>query len=224
MPVAATGAEFPNDYENLPPDHFPLPVLSSRLCGRDGYEWTFNAADLDDSLGNGTMAPAGATVPVFAVTDGTTIPHIGGAPARVLSVPQFTDPLDGYNLTFSASGANGGGLTSTNTRSCGISTVLVARTGRRCFRQCADNPAGNDADFYIAPDGAIGLGATYAAAGTIQQNTWYRIGFTANLALNRVTYYVNGAAGRAGRRHLSGRRPVFTVLQRRRWPRRPPLQ
>jgi hypothetical protein len=167
---------------------FSLPAFAAVT----GYEWTFNAANLDDSLGNGTMAPAGATVPVFAVTDGTTIPHIGGAPARVLSVPQFTDPLDGYNLTFSASGANGGGAYVNEYTFVWDLYSPGSADWQALFQTAPDNPAGNDADFYIAPDGRLGLGSTYAAPGTIQQNTWYRIGFTANLALNRVTYYVNG--------------------------------
>ena len=167
---------------------FSLPAFAAVT----GYEWTFNASDLSDSFGNGTMEPAGATVPVFAVTDGTTIPHIGDAPARVLSVPQFTDLADGYNLTFSATGANGGGVYVIEYTFLWDLYSPGAANWQALFQTNPDNPPGNDADFYIAPDGAIGIGATYSAVGVVQQNTWYRIGFTANLAQNRVTYYVDG--------------------------------
>ena len=187
---------------------FTLPGFAATT----GYEWTFNAANLDDAFGNGTMAPTGATAPVFAVTDGTTIPHIGGAPARVLSVPQFTDPLDGYNLTFAMTGANGGGA---YVNEYTFVWDLYSPGGpdwQALFQTNPDNPAGNDADFYIAPDGAVGIGATYSPVGTVQQNTWYRLGFTANLALNRVTYYVNGlqVAQGVGNYPLDGRFSLYS--------------
>ena len=71
------------------------------------YEWTFNNGNLNDAFLQGTMQAVGATVPNIIDTNGTTIPHIAGVQARVLSVPAFTDPADGFNLSLDSSGPNG---------------------------------------------------------------------------------------------------------------------
>jgi hypothetical protein len=85
-------------------------ILALAVASRAAnYEWTFNNGNLNDAFVQGTMQAVGGTVPSFATTNGTTIPHIGGVPAQILNVPQFTLPEDGFNLTFNASGPNGGG-------------------------------------------------------------------------------------------------------------------
>ena len=49
----------------------------------------------------------------------------------------------------------------------------------------------NDADFYMAPNGAVGI-QVYSSPGLITSNTWYRIAFVADLTLSRLTFFVNG--------------------------------
>src|SRR5689334_5067046 len=73
------------------------------------YEWTFNDGSLTDFFGNGAMTPSGATTPNIVFTDGLTIPHINGVPARVLNVPIFDAIADGFQLALNATGPNGGG-------------------------------------------------------------------------------------------------------------------
>ena len=178
------------------------------------YEWTFNSGNLDDAFVQGTMQAVGATVPNIIDTNGTTIPHIGGVPARVLSVPAFTAPEDGFNLTLAASGPNGGG------QYINQYTIIFdiyspgAPNWHALFQTDPENTtaSNNDADWYVAPDGALGIGALgYSAAGLIQQETWYRIAFAADLSLGRVTYYIDGiAVQQSGLGVLDGRFSLYS--------------
>jgi hypothetical protein len=57
----------------------------------------------------------------------------------------------------------------------------------------SDPGNGNDADFYVSNNGALGIGALgYSANGLIQAGTWYRVAFAANLSAGKVTFYLNG--------------------------------
>jgi hypothetical protein len=52
----------------------------------------------------------------------------------------------------------------------------------------------NDADFYIAPDGSVGIGALgYSDLQVIKANQWHRIVFTHDRTNNRAAYYVDGS-------------------------------
>ena len=76
------------------------------------YEWRFTNADLSAALGNGVMTYADpSTTPgltSFGTTDGSTVPHINGSPAKYMHVPGFTLSTDGYLLQFNDSGPNVG--------------------------------------------------------------------------------------------------------------------
>jgi hypothetical protein len=168
-----------------------LPVASRAT----NYEWSFNNANLDDAFVHGSMQAVGATVPNFTTTDGTTIPHIGGVPAQILNVPQFTLPTDGFNLSFDASGPNGGGSFINQFTFLFDLFSPGLPDWQALFQTDPANTTAtnNDADWYIAPDSSLGIGALgYSAIGAIQQETWYRIAFAADLSLGRVTYYING--------------------------------
>lgn len=167
------------------------------------YEWTFNGGDLSAGLGSGTLTYADAATPGltgFLTTDGATVPNIGGQPAAVMHVPAFTDAANGYLLSLNASGPNGGGAYINQYTFIADLYSPGAAGWQAIFNTAPDN--GNDADFYVADDGSVGIGAlTYSPAGTIQQNTWYRIGFAADLAAGVVKFYVDGqvvAASTAG--------------------------
>jgi hypothetical protein len=168
------------------------------------YEWTFDARNLSAALGHGDMEYADGTtasLTTFGTTDGSTVPHIGGKPAGYIHVPAFSGLGNGYWLTFNDSGPNGGGAYIN--RYTAIMDLLVpgGLNWTALFNANPSNPAGNDADFYISPDGGIGIG-TYSAAGTIAVNTWYRVAFVADLAANQLTFYVNGTQVRQN--NLSG--------------------
>jgi hypothetical protein len=132
----------------------------------------------------------------FGTTDDTTIPHIGGRPAAYMHVPAFTGLANGYVLSLTDSGPNGGG-SYINQYTFLLDVLIPTPINWTPFFN-TDPQNGNDADFYVAPDGSIGIGSIYSAAGVISTNTWYRIGFAADLAAGTLAYYVNGASVASG--------------------------
>jgi hypothetical protein len=79
------------------------------------------------------------------------------------------------------------------------------------FNTSPNNASGNDADFYVAPDGSLGIFAIgYSATGIIAANTWYRIAFAADLAAGTVTYHLNGTQVCVGNAGLDGRHAVYS--------------
>jgi hypothetical protein len=58
-----------------------------------------------------------------------------------------------------------------------------------------DPTNGNDADWYVAPDGSFGIGELgYSEVGLITPNTWNRLTFAADLGAGTVVFYLNGTA------------------------------
>jgi len=179
------------------------------------YEWNFASGNLSPALGNGVLAYAdGATtsnLTVFGATDGSTIPHIGGKPAKYLRAPAFTGIGNGYTATFTDSPPNGGG-SYINQYTMIFDVLLPAPINWfPFFNTNPGNASGNDADFYVAPDGSIGIAAIgYSATGIIAANTWYRIAFAADLAAGSVTYYLNGTPVGTGNAGIDGRHAIYS--------------
>jgi len=159
------------------------------------YEWRFTEGDLSAALGNGVLAhadPGNAGLTSFGTTDGGTVPHIEGMPATYMHVPAFASDTDGYHLSFSGSGPNTGTNASINRY-----TLLfdVMEPGPLDWTALFNTDPFNlnDADFYFAADGSVGIGGGgYSAAGVITPGTWNRVAFVADLVANTLTYYVNG--------------------------------
>lgn len=192
-----------------------LPLASQAA----NYEWTFNNGNLNDAFAQGSMQAVGATIPNIIDTNGTTIPHIGGVPAKVLSVPGFTSPLDGFNLSFDASGPNGLNGAYINQYTFVFDIYSPGVPGwQALFQTNPDNPTAppnpNDADWYIAPDGRLGIfDLGYSTPGSIEQEKWYRIAFAADLSLGRVTYYIDGLlVHQSGSGTLDGRFALYSNL------------
>ena len=179
------------------------------------YEWTFNGGDLSASLGSGSMAYADAfsgTATTFGTTGGG-VPNIGGVAANYMHVPAFTSVGNGYNLTLSSTGPNGGG------GYVNQYTVIfdILSTGPLNWTPLFNTePAnGNDADFYLAYDGSVGIGSIYSSSGVVAPNTWNRIAFVANLSSSTISYYVNGslvASGSQSGSGLDGRWSLYSNL------------
>jgi len=192
--------------------------FTTRTVTATTYEWDFAYSNLVPALGNGVLAYAdGATtsnLTVFGTTDGTTIPHIGGKPATYLRAPAFAGITNGYTATFTASPPNGGGAY-INQYTMIFDVLLPAPINWfPFFNTNPTNPGGNDADFYIAPDGSIGIAAIgYTATGLIAANTWYRIAFAADLAAGTVTYYRNGSPVFTGNAGIDGRHALYSNAQ-----------
>lgn len=180
-----------------------VPVLASALILSTAvpatlaatYEWGFTAGDLTADLGPGIMDYRGTTagLTTFGTTDGSTVPHLNGVPTTYMSFGQWPTPETdyGYTLEFSASTANGGGAYINQYTI--IYDVLIpgALDWTPLFNTQLEN--NNDADWYVRDDGALGIGELgYSAAGVIQPDQWYRLGFTADLGAGDVRYYVDG--------------------------------
>lgn len=180
------------------------------------YEWTFDTADYTATLGRGILEPAdGSTagVTAFGLTDGSTVPHIGGRPASFLRAPAFASPSSGYLLTFPDTGPNGGGVY-VNRFTLVMDVLIPAPLGwTALFNTNPDNPSGNDADWYVAADGSIGIAELgYSAAGLVAPGVWNRLVFAADLGTGAVTYYRNGAAvrNRTGAALTDGRFSLYS--------------
>lgn len=179
------------------------------------YEWNFADGNLAPALGRGVLAYAdGATtsnLTTFGTTDGVTIPHIGGIPAQYLRAPAFTNSSNGYLATFTDSPPNGGGAY-LNQYTMIFDVLLPAPLDWfPFFNTNPSNPDGNDADFYAAADGSLGIAAIgYSAAGVVTANTWHRVAFAADLAAGAVTYYVDGAPVFTGSASLDGRHSLYS--------------
>ncbi|MDQ6632296.1 MAG: hypothetical protein M3Y82_11175, partial [Verrucomicrobiota bacterium] len=175
------------------------------------YEWTFDHHDLSAALGPGLLTYADDATPgvtSFGTTDGATLPHIGGKPAAYMHVPAFTGLSNGYLVELTASDPNGGGQF-INQYTFIADVLLPGSVNFMPFFNT--NPQNqNDADFYIAPNGSVGI-QVYSSPGLITSNTWYRIAFVADLALSRLIYFVNGLpVGTNNTPTLDGRWALFS--------------
>jgi hypothetical protein len=178
------------------------------------YEWTFSQGNLNSALGNGSLQyadSASQTLSSFGISDGSSVPHMNGQATSFMRVPAFADGANGYNATFADSGPNGGG-SYVNQYTLVYDILSPGSLNWAPFFN-TDPANGNDADFYISPDGALGIGAMgYSAPGTIMADQWYRVAFAADLAANTVSYYVNGVQvhTRTGSGLLDGRFSLYS--------------
>lgn len=178
------------------------------------YEWTFDGGTLAPSIGNGSLMFADsttATVTTFGTTGGA-VPDIGGQSASFMHVPVFNEQGNGYWLTLSNTGPNGGG--SYINQYTLIMDVLVPGAINWTALFNTDPGNGNDADWYIASDGSIGINALgYTAANVIVPDTWYRLAFTADLGAGLASYYLNGAPvlQRMGGSLVDGRYSLYST-------------
>jgi hypothetical protein len=177
------------------------------------YEWNFKNGNLSPTLGNGVFAYADGTVTsnltTFGTSDGVVVPHLGGKPAKFLHAPAFTGTGNGYHVTFTGSGPNGGG-TYLNQFTMIFDVLLPGAINWFPFFNTSIENA-NDADFYVSPDGALGIGAIgYSAAGVIHPTTWHRVTFAADLAAGTVAYYLDGNPVFSGSAGLDGRHSLYS--------------
>lgn len=184
------------------------------------FQWHFtgNALPATTALGGDATLSYfdAATEGLTAFGDTATNPDVADFPDGP-GTYMFTPVLDdggrgGYAIDFvSGIAANGGpGAQYVNTYSVLFDVYIPTLDWTPFFNTNATH--GNDADWYVSPSGALGIGALgYSPAGTIQAATWYRLGFVRDFESNLVTYYVNGASvfsGAAG--SLDGRFSLYT--------------
>ncbi|HXG49737.1 MAG TPA: PEP-CTERM sorting domain-containing protein, partial [Methylomirabilota bacterium] len=191
-------------------------MLVTALPGRAAeYQWDF-AGGLNPTFGNGRLEYADTHTSVlttFGTTDGAAVPHINGEAAAFMRVPAFTALSQGYQATFAATGPNGGGA---YVNQYTVVLDLLSPGSINWTPLFNTEPGnGNDADFYIAPDGSLGIRALgYSAPGVIAPDTWYRVAFTVDLGAGSAAYYINGAAvhTRTASSLLDGRFSLYSNL------------
>lgn len=179
------------------------------------YEWNFNAGNLSTTLGNGVMSYADAesgTLTTFGNTGGG-VPNINGQVAAYMHVPAFANLANGYLLKLNDSAPNGGG-DYINQYTILFDVLSPGSLNWTPFFNTAPDNA-NDADFYLADDGSLGIGPLgYSSAGVIAADTWYRIAFAADLGAGTASFYVNGISvhDRTGSSLLDGRFSAYSNL------------
>jgi hypothetical protein len=191
----ARGLGRPVDQTNIvnAADGADIGAVEAQLASQLVYEWTFDNANLSTVLGPGTMTYADAATPgltAFETTDGSSVPHIAGEPASYMRVPAFTALANGYHLTLNGSGPNAGGLYMN--RFTIIMDVFIPAP-LNWFPLFNTSPLNeNDADLYVAPTGAIGIGSGYSAVGVVRADTWHRIAVVVDSATPFIRVYVDG--------------------------------
>ncbi len=159
------------------------------------YEWNFSDGDLAASLGAGTLDYADASTPslVSLGTTGGVVPDIDGQSATFVQLPAFTELTNGLSAELNLTGPNGGGVY-VNQYSIIFDIYSAGAPGwQALFQTNPDNPEGNDADFYIAPDNSVGIAAIgYSAPGVFTQDAWHRLIFSVDLEAGRAAYYIDG--------------------------------
>jgi glycerophosphoryl diester phosphodiesterase len=181
------------------------------------WEWTFDsdagAAALGDGLLDWSTANARALAS-YETTNGTTVPHIGGQPAGYVRLPGYTNPADFPRLTFNGSAPNGGGLYLNQFTVVMDIYMSSPHAWLPLFNTNTNNAAGNDADWYVSPDGALGISALgYSANGAVTADAWHRIIFAADLGAGVVSMYLDGTLvrQRTGASLRDGRFSLFTA-------------
>jgi hypothetical protein len=169
-------------------------LMSARMEAQSIWEWTFDTNATAATLGDGTLewsTQDAQTLTTYGVTNGGTVPHIDGHPAGYLRIPAYTNPEDFAKLFFNGSHANGGGAY-LNRYTIIMDVYFAAPYSWLPFFNTNESN-GNDADFYVSPDGALGISPLgYSPAGAVTADEWHRIIFAADLAAGVVTYYIDG--------------------------------
>jgi hypothetical protein len=190
-------------------------VWSFRTSSIHVYEWNFANGNLAAAIGAGVLSYADGAVTSnltsFGISDGATVPQIGGYPTRYMRVPAFVSPGNGYHVSLTGSGPNGGGIY-INQFTMIFDLLIPAPLGwTPLFNTNPQNA--NDADFYVDANGRVGIsGIGYSPNGVVASNAWHRIAFAADLSAGVVTYYVNGNAVFSGPASLDGRHSLYSSL------------
>jgi hypothetical protein len=179
------------------------------------FEWDFNG-NLTPTLQSGGAATmnyfnaATASGTTFGTTGGA-IPNPSGGSSGYVYFPGNTIPggQGGYTISYTGVSANGGGSYVNNYTM--MWDLYIPSLNWTALMNTAPNHA-NDADFYVANDGTVGIGGLgYSSSAVIAAGQWYRVAFVQDQTHNQSLYYVNGTqvfSGAAG--SLDGRFSLYS--------------
>lgn len=160
------------------------------------FEWNFNG-NLSPSLQLGGTASmdyfnADSMLNTTFGTTGGSIPNpMGGAAGYAyFAGNSIAGGLGGYTISYTGVPANGGGSYVNNYTM--IWDVYIPTMGWTALMNTSPTHA-NDADFYVASDASVGIGALgYSSAGAVSAGQWTRIALVQDQTANQTLYYVNG--------------------------------
>ena len=165
------------------------------------YEWNFKSGNLSPAIGSGLLEyadPATSNLTVFGMTDGTTVPHIGGETTSYMAVPQMPSRESGYRVSLTATGPNGGGIY-VNQYTI-IQDILIPSPMNWTALFNTDPNNSNNAEFYVDSSSRLTVSPPPTPSwyglrngGFIPADTWVRVAFVADAATNGISFYVNGA-------------------------------
>lgn len=156
-------------------------------------QWDFNGG-LTGTVGAALEyadGPGGATdqQKQFGTTTSFGIPNIGGTEAQVLRVPRDVDGTMGLVMPVAAA-ANDGTLVNTYTMIWDVLFTGDAHGKWRALLEADNRVLNPDGEFFVNTANGIGISGSYH--GTIQSNTWHRIGMVMNGATRTMSKYIDG--------------------------------
>lgn len=182
------------------------------------FSWSFDSLDLSPAkVTGGTVTLDHFDASTQAQTDflvtSVVVPDFPDGTGAYVHHPPFSagggGGAGGYLMGYTNVPPNGGGAY-LNDYTIMMDIYLPALDWTALFNT---NPGhGNDADWYVAPDGSLGIGELgYSPSGTISAGRWHRLAFVQDQANNLTQYFVDGAkvfqSGAAG---LDGRFSLYT--------------
>jgi len=192
-------------------------VMGIICCSALGsqFEWDFNGnlAPALQSGGTATMNyfnAASQTYTTFGTTGGA-IPNPAGGSTGYAYFAGNSIPggLGGYTISYTGVPANGGGSYVNNYTM--IWDLYIPSLNWTALMNTAPDHS-NDADFYVANDGSVGIGGLgYSSSALVAAGQWYRVALVQDQTDNKSLYYVNGTqvfSGAAG--SLDGRFSLYT--------------
>lgn len=202
----------------------PFPILLAGALAALGSHahavtatWNFSSLAPDFVQGGGAPTMAfydgdTAAVTTFGMTNGaspleTAVPDLPDGPAAFLHHPPLPNGgVGGYTLDFAPGTflGNGGGAF-VNSYTVVIDLYLAGLDWTALFQ--TNNAHTNDADWYVSPDGSVGIGSLGYSAPAMNTGAWRRLAFVHDGDAGTVKYFLdgseifNGAAGGTDGRH-----------------------
>jgi len=176
-------------------------------CGYfEGY-WEFND-DLSASTGQVDLEPVGHPGAPGAPSVTYETQSIGGADATAARLSDGTALIVRHGTP-----ANGGGdFVNDYTLVMDVNFPAVGEW-MSLYQTNGNIPldGGNDGDWFVNPDGGIGIGGNYG--GTLEANTWYRLALVVNSATGNYRSYIDGTMVQenAGAVAVDGRFGLYTA-------------
>jgi hypothetical protein len=174
-------------------------LATTAFCALSAYaqpagQWDFNSGTLAGTVGAALEywdGAGGATEQQtqFGTTTSFGLPDIGGQVAQVMLAPDATETM-GFAMPVTAE-ANNGFLVNSYTLIWDLLVPAESHSTWRALLEADGRALDQDAEFFINPGNGIGISGNYS--GTIQSNTWYRIGLVVNGENQTINKYINGA-------------------------------